>query len=229
MREQIKIGKQLFKTQTALKTYVKELFKRRGVCSISDGDVDFLFLKELHARKPSHINCVEIKSFSLEMNAQYTRVEKMVSTDINNSIDCFSWNKCIVGKDTDPIAKLKVAFRSSILSQIKEKRNSSTECFLCKIKDNGDTKMEIDHHKKEFCKIYEEFIIGNVCEVPTEFDSNTLDMPIFKQENQNISNAFQEFHRREADLEMLCINCHNIKTNAFMSNIKTENRIKLNI
>ena len=219
MREKPNVGGIQFKTKKELKEYTKSLLHTKGICRIDKTDKDYEFFYDLYLRKPSHKKYISsIISFEINQNPIHkNKIDNLSVIDINNKKYVISWNDCCDGLDKNNGDKLREACRTSIHYQIKETWCNSIKCFTCgKIKTNEE-KFEIDHYTNEFCKIYDNFIKQNKLKIPDDFHSNSTSQYSFKYENKDFQKSFEEFHKKEADLELLCYDCHRIKSNNFTS------------
>lgn len=220
MREKPNVGGIQFKTKTELREYTKNLLHTKGICRIDKTDKDYGFLYDLYSRKPSHKKYISsIIGFEINQNPIHKhRTDNLSVIDINNRKYIISWNDCCDGLDKNNSDKLREACRTSIRYQVKEIWCNSTKCFnCCKIKTDEE-KFEVDHYTTEFCKIYDKFIKQNKLKIPDDFDSNSTSQYSFKHENRDFQKSFEEFHKNEADLQLLCYHCHQIKSNDFTSN-----------
>ncbi len=219
MREKPNVAGIQFKTKTELKEYTKTLLQKKGKCKIDNTDEDYTFFYELYLRKPLHQKYkTSIIGFEINPNPiNNLKFDNLSCIDINNKKYIISWNDCCDGIDKNNSNKLKEACRTSIHYQVKEKWCDSNECFICGKIKTDEEKFEVDHFTSEFCIILDKFMKQTNLEVPNKFDSNSTSQYSFKNQNKDFQTAFQEFHKKEADLKLLCYDCHRKKTNNFIS------------
>ena len=159
MSKSYNINSQTFKTQKQFKEYVQNLLIKRGICEIYPNDNDYLFVLELYKR----MNVVEkeIKMFIFGYG------KTMSCIYIDDTINCFSWNKCITLTKSSNNANLKIAMRCSIISQVFERKLISNCCYICKKEYNeSNGKFEIDHYSIEFSAIVKHFLDQNSISIP---------------------------------------------------------------
>ena len=219
MREKPNVGGIQFKTKTELREYTKNVLHTKGICRIDKTDKDYKFFYDLYLRKPSHKKYISsIIGFEINRNPIHKhRTDNLSVIDINNKKYIISWNDCCDGLDKNNADKLREACRTSIHYQVKEIWCNYTECFNCGKIKTDEEKFEVDHYTTEFCKIYDNFIKQNKLEIPDDFDSNSTSQYSFKCKNGDFQKSFEEFHKNEADLQLLCYDCHRIKSNNFIS------------
>jgi hypothetical protein len=220
MREKPEVGGIQFPSKIALRQHVKNLLLELGKCVIDNSHPLFIFFLDLYYRKPSHLKYhpSTIAGFAINENPiKKGEFNKLFVITTNKGQLVVSWNDCCNGIDKSILSRLKEACRTSVRDQIQEKWLISESCFVCgKIKSH-DSKFEVDHYRKEFCNIFGEFIAQNQLPVPTTFASISGSLYSFKPENTELGISFQQFHKREADLQLLCSECHRIKTKEFVS------------
>ena len=217
MRERPNVAGRQFATKKQLKEYVKNLLHQKGECTIDSLDTDFTFLYELYLRKPSHQKYESsIVGFEIRYNPiTHLQTDNLACVDIHGNRHVFSWNDCCNGVDKNSYCKLKEACRTSIQDQVKDTWCHSKTCSICgKYKTNQD-KFEIDH-AIEFCQLFDEFITQNKIAIPTDFDSNQTSQYMFKLDDIAFQQSFQQFHEKEAKLQLLCYECHRQKTSQFL-------------
>ncbi len=218
-RKQIIIGNKEFKTIKELKAFTKQLLKNRGVCEINRSDNDFNFFIDLYFRKPSNMINIEnkdkIQKFKIGLNPIKKDEPNHMLIIINNKEYVFSWNKCCEAKNTEDDTKLKEACRSSIEEQTRDCWINNICCNNCKKpKQNG---FQVDHIN-EFSNIFNEFIDSTTLKIPINFDSDPYTSQyIFKKDDNNFKQSFQIYHKENALLQLLCIDCHKEKTKRFIS------------
>jgi hypothetical protein len=218
IREPQIVGISTFKTKKELHTYTEKLIEKKGICEIDNLDTDFLFFLSLYSRKPSHSDYVKnIQKFKITLDPiKKNKANHLSCIDNNNKEFIFSWRSCCDGRDTKISDKLKEACRTSIKEQTASCWANNSNCCNCgKNKTNG---FEVDHYKKEFCKIYKDFMEINTIQIPDDFESDIITSQyMFKKEDNIFNQSFQNYHRENAILQLLCKDCHREKTNCFIS------------
>ena len=119
----------------------------------------------------------------------------------DGSIEDISYRCCI---NQRPISyNLFSAMRNCIEPQINHFRKiSDKKCCFC-----GDTKdIQIDHEKL-FKDLSTDFL-KNKKNIPSTFDDNFDNTPIFKKEDSIFSNSWYEYHQENATLRPLCKKCN---------------------
>jgi hypothetical protein len=220
IREPQVIGNLKFKTKKDVHTYTEKLIEKKGVCEIDKLDADFLYFLSLYSRKPSHSDYVKnIQKFKITLDPiKKNKANHLSCVDNNNKEFIFSWRSCCDGRDTKMTDKLKEACRTSIKEQTASCWYNKSKCDGCgKNKTDG---FEVDH-LNEFSKIYNDFMEINVIQIPDDFESDTITSQyMFKKEDNNFKQSFQNYHRENAILQLLCKECHKEKTICFISKIK---------
>ena len=217
IREPQIVGNLKFKTKKDLHEHTEKLLEKKGVCEIDNLDKDFLFFLSLYSRKPSHSDYVRtIQKFKITLDPiKKIKTNHLSCIDNNNKEFIFSWRSCCDGRDTKMIDKLKEAFRTSIKEQTASFWCNNNKCYSCgKNKTDG---FEVDH-LNEFSKIYMDFMKINTIQIPDDFESDPITSQyMFKKKDYELKQAFQNYHRENAILQLLCKECHREKTNCFIS------------
>lgn len=218
IREHQIVGDLNFKTKIDLHKYTEKLLEKKGICEIDNSDEDFSFFLSLYSRKPSHSYYVKtIQKFKIALNPiKKNKANHLSCINTNNKEFVFSWRACCDGRDTKLIDKLKEACRTSIKEQISNCWCNNNKCNRCgKTKTDG---FEVDH-VPEFIKLFKDFMETNTIQIPDDFESDPItSQSIFKKEDYIFEQAFQNYHRENAILQLLCKECHREKTNNFISN-----------
>ena len=219
-REPQIVGDLTFKTKKELHEYTKKFLEENGVCEIDNLDKDkekFSFLLSLYSRKPSHKDYIKnIQKFKITLDpVKHDKPNHLSCIDNNNNEFVFSWNACCNGRDTKESEKLKEACRTSIKEQTASCWHSNNKCYSCG--KNKITGFEVDH-VNEFIKIVNDFMEINTIKIPDNFESDAITSQyMFKKEDDNFKQSFQNYHRENAILRLLCKECHREKTNSFIS------------
>ena len=209
-QKNIIIDNKIFKTKQELKIYVKHLLLTKGLGTISNNDVDFIFFKELLLRNPKYGDLNSIVGFEIRYDPLSGSNNKLYYIDSDKNYNLFSWNKCIVGKSSTTHNKLMDAYRSSVQPQITLfKKITKPICNEC-----GKDAMlcEVDH-TIDFIQLIKNFNeVNNNYIIPTEFVKNEFGINCFMEKDINVMTKWGDFHQKNAILQMLCHKCHKYKT-----------------
>lgn len=198
-----------FKTKKELKEYIKKLLKKRGLFNISVNDNDFIFFKDLLYRNSKYSN-IDVIGFKNTYDILSGFINKLYYIDNNNNEYLFSWNKCIIGKSSNNYDKLIKAYRSSIQPQITFfKNNTKHICNKC----GNNNICQVDH-VIEFIELVKKFNELNNY-IPIKFIKNKIGINCFIKDDIDYENKWINFHKNNAILQLLCISCHNYKTNNY--------------
>ena len=217
IREPQIVGNLNFKTKKDLHEYTEKLLEKKGICDIDNLDEDFLFFLSLYSRKPSHSEYVKtIQKFKITLDPIKKNKANHVSCVNNNNEEfTFSWRSCCDGRDTKSSDKLKEACRTSIKEQTASCWCNNNKCYSCG--ENKSDGFEVDHFN-EFSKIYKDFMEANTIQIPDNFKSDLITSQyMLKKEDYIFEQAFQNYHRENAILRLLCKQCHRVKTTCFIS------------
>ena len=134
-------------------------------------------------------------------------------TDIFNKSDNISYKYCISGKGITDIQKRKIAFRQAVLEQIYTYKNKYFEkynqCEICNKIIKNDENTHIDHNGiYEFRHIFDMF--KEECKLVYFHQTPTISYYII--EDEIIRNRWQDFHKKYAKLQCVCIKCNSIKS-----------------
>jgi len=217
IREPQIVGNFKFKTKKDLHEYTEKLLEKKGICIIDNLDEDFLFFISLYSRKPSHSDYIKsIQKFRITLDPiKKNKANHLSCIDYNNKEFIFSWRACCDARDTKIIDKLKEACRTSIKEQTASCWCNNNKCYVCgKNKTYG---FEVDH-LNEFSKIFKDFMESNTLQIPDDYDSDPITSQyMFTKEDDIFKQSFQNYHRENAILRLLCKECHRAKTNCFIS------------
>lgn len=134
--------------------------------------------------------------------------------NIKGDADHASYKEFFKKRDSE-MTELKQAMRTAVESQIiKFRIDSERKCMACG--DSGDfIKLEVDHADPTFIEILNEFVEVNKDCLPKTFDSKSRsdNKLTFEVKDKNFELRWQCHHFEKAKLQMLCVNCHKLKTN----------------
>ena len=122
----------------------------------------------------------------------------------NGTEDSISWNKCVYKQEYSISRLLSWSFRDAIKEQIKEFKfvNKNKPCEIC-----GTHEDITADHVIQFRKLKDDFLKENP-EHPTEFTKNNIGAVIFRDDDIEFVKAWQEYHKKNAILRILCSHCN---------------------
>ena len=203
-----------FDTNEELRDYTIRLIRQVGLCeSVKQTHPDiYTFFVSLFQRHPEK----ERKEVSLITDISIRRFPKanprqpLAVTDHqffiiknNGTEDTISWVSCVKG-EINPIEKrLNWVMRHAIQQQIRDfKARNPNPCEFC----NATINLTVDHIIK-FKQLKDDFIILNPV-YPTEFSKNELSQEVFREEDKEYSELWQNYHYTNATLRILCKDCN---------------------
>ncbi len=167
----------------------------------------FFYLFQRHPEKEKKevdlIVDISIRKFPAAKKIVEHKDKQFVIIKSNGSEDSISWNKC-VHKTVFNHRKLNMAFRYAIKDQIWafKNENKNKPCELCRTYNN----LTADH-VIQFYKLKNDFLLENP-EYPEEFAEDKFGSVIFRREDVKFVKAWQEYHRKNAILRILCSPCN---------------------
>ena len=109
--------------------------------------------------------------------------------------------------------------RSAIEEQIEEyKKGRELKCGKC----GSKSKPEVDHMNILFVELYENFLKGRK-DIPKEFDNTKSNSKCFREEDKKFKEEWEEYHKENAILRILCNICNNKYENKQRQNDKILN------
>ena len=195
-----------FNSQKKLKEHVRKIIDEIGECSSikqyhpEQWDL-FMYLFERHSNYPEKFD--GLIDVSIRYNPVFkNQLETIIIKNNGQKDDVSVFNNCITGKPKD---KLTIAMRTSIIPQINQFRNkSSLICELCKSIKN----IEIDHFEPQFADLKKTFLDNWKDTLPINFKQNKSHSKIFIENDINFKNEWNEYHRKNAKLRVLCKKCN---------------------
>ena len=199
-----------YKSQTDFKKYAIELiYKKIGLCENIKDHIYYDELLDLLKRHPNYKTKTEYM-INLAIRKGKPNISSLAVWIIksNNKPDeDISWAKnCINSKNNSKQFELNSALRSSIQQQIMNYKNSTShKCVKCNI--NADHVDHINHFElltDMFLKKYNKNLI------PSDFDDMTdgSGRRCFKSKDNIFEKEWQEFHKNNAKLRILCKKCN---------------------
>jgi len=199
----------IYKSKKDFKEYADKLiYKNIGVCENIKDNSYYQELLDLLKRHPDY------KTKTKNMMNLAIRINKLNKSSLavwiiklNNPDEDISWAKnCINSKNNSKQFELNGALRSSVQEQIMSfKNNTLHKCVKCNI--NADHVDHINHFESltnMFFKKYENNLI------PSDFDDMTdgSGRRCFKPIDIIFEKEWQEFHKCNAKLRILCQKCN---------------------
>ena len=203
-----------FDTNDELREYVIRIIQKVGICtSLKQTHPDvYTFFVSLFQRHPekerkevSRITDISIRRFPKSNPRQPLAVSdhQFFLRKNNGTEDSISWNTCVRG-DINPVEKrLNWAMRHAIEEQIRDfKSKHPTPCEFCK----ATVHLTVDHIIK-FKQLKDDFLVLHP-EYPKEFGKNTMSQEVFREEDTEYSELWQNYHYSNATLRILCKDCN---------------------
>ena len=203
-----------FDTNKELLEYTIRLIRQVGLCtSVKQTHPDiYTFFVSLFQRHPekdrkevSLITDISIRRFPKANPRQPLAVtdHQFFIIKNNGTEDTISWVSCVKG-EINPIEKrLNWVMRHAIQQQIRDfKARNPNPCEFC----NATVNLTVDHINK-FKQLKDDFIILNPV-YPTEFSKNELSQEVFREEDKEYSELWQNYHYTNATLRILCKDCN---------------------
>ena len=191
---------------------------------------EYEFFHELVKRHAAHEE--KLKDLSDIAIRQDVKNQKGLAIDIVNTDGSrteISWRNCVTGKSEPQRSKFHSALRYAVEDQIAAFREQSIVeiCELCteslSLMERGvGTRSVSTHvdHILHFETLADNFMALQEITIPTTYEKEPVTyLTRFKEEDQNISQQFAEYHREHATLRIICGPC----------NLKREKAKKLRI
>jgi len=187
-----------FKTQKEAKEYVRELYATTQMGRITDPEFERIL--SFHPNYEKKVGC---GIDHLEMSFNEYRQKVVYICRVDQTVDTFSWVACITRPSPEKLYKysLNSALRQAIQDQISEFRH--THEWTCPCGYQGEN-FHVDHIN-QFKQLADEFLKKH--EPPKQFGKCLLtqnsileDIPFRK--------AWQQYHRENAHLRILCKTCN---------------------
>ena len=207
------IGNKSYKSKSEAEKYVRDLIKMIGVCSsVKHSDPEsFNELKLVINNHPNKEKIKDVIDFRIVMNKLNKNAFELNIIKDDGTIEDISWKMCISGKEKTNKQQLQSAYRYSIDDQIYNYKQSVslTYCSLCHNVCNILGGAQIDH-VIHFEKLYIDFQNEINMEPPIEFDDapDGSNRHIFKMRDIDYDIAWQEYHKKNAKLRVLCRDCN---------------------
>lgn len=202
------IGELGFKTKKASYEYTKNIIYSLGQCKINKNHKYFNFFCDLiqnHENKKEKIGC-GIKNFIIKSNLIFKKYLSVFIERNDNTLMDFSWVCCAKHTFNNQKHNLIQAMRYSIKPQIYEfKKHQKIKCQICFAEDK--IQYDVDHKAPSFKKISETFLKNN--NSPKTFaDHPNAYHAIFYEKDKEFKNKWNQYHKENAILQILCHECN---------------------
>jgi len=204
------IGDLKFSSKKKAYEHTKQIIYSLGCCDIYPEQEKFNFFMDLlrnHQNIDNKIGC-GVSHFSIKPNTYNCYA---LATDIcrnDGSVVDFSWKSCAESTFKGYKQYLQSALRESIKYQIYEFREQSKSadfslyCANCK----SAQFCQVDHITS-FKSLTEMFLANN--KAPEKFDENLeTHEVIFRKCDKDFQDNWEDFHEKNADLQILCRSCN---------------------
>jgi hypothetical protein len=205
------IDKNEFKTKKECCDYTRKLINSLGIKTIPKNDKHYNYLLSLLSKHPDYDDIITlgtINSFFLAPNPLYkNNLETNINFD-NGLTYNFSWVSASNFKPKNIKASIKSIFRHGIKYQINDFRDTikSYKCEMCN-DTNANTNYEIDHINTFQSLVDDYFILYPNHPIKFTKDTETNITTFFKEDMHYLIN-FQEYHKKNANLRVLCKQCN---------------------
>ena len=168
----------------------------------------FVSLFQRHPEKDrkevSLITDISIRKFPISRKYLKYKDYQFFIIKSNGTEDSISWNKSIIMTENEPEKIINWAMRDAVKQQIADfkKINKNKPCELC----SSHLNITADHVIK-FKKLKDDFLLENP-EYPKEFGKNKFGSEIFRDEDIEFAKLWQEYHKKNAILRILCVYCN---------------------
>ena len=210
-----KIGTQQFKTKKKATDYVRDLIYRIKVTDSVKGKGNSYYeqLLEIARLHPeSAVKLRNISDFFITRNRLNVRALQLNVKRLDGTVTDISWTCCIKGEPSD-MTNLYAAFRHVVQDQTMEFRTLVHENATCELCSTHAHKFHVDH-VVHFQQLVADFLTTTTLQVPTQFaecDDGTH-RHTFLEADDAIARAFSDYHRRHAELRVLCATCNLSRT-----------------
>lgn len=197
---EIKLGPYTFKTKKAAKEFIRASLEPRIFNPL---DPIYFELIERHHERDAKIG-VGIKYFELDWRELSKTFEPTIVRLDGSKID-FSWVRCLSQSWKSSEDNLREAMRCEIVGQILAFKGfeNTIICPLCKNRVSG---VHVDHIKP-FEELVRNFLKDK--KPPTTFDDcGDTKRALFKPKDREFADAWADYHRRNAELRLICIKCN---------------------
>jgi hypothetical protein len=205
----MEIGEFIFNSKAKAETYTRDLINKLQICELDKENENFIFFHNLLLRHDEYDDKVGkgIKSFMIKQNKLNNKAYEIFVKRIDDTLCVFSWRYCIGVKLSSDLIR---ALRYSISKQILKFKNNNDR--ICQICNNNEGNFHVDHIKP-FTIIKDEYIKLNKLTIPVSFIRSSDNNIKFKKEDKEFKKAWLRYHKKEAQLQILCDKCNLKKSN----------------
>lgn len=202
------IGCLIFRTKKECAQFTREIINEVGISAITKDNNYYTFFNNLlknHDECEEKIGC-GIDYFYIERNKLNRSVFETYIKRLDGSNVNFSWIHCCNFKPKSNKQNILNAMRSSIADQIIEFRNNNEMCCVqCECIDGS---FHIDH-VLSFHILSNNFLDNIKIKFPTNFDKcEKTNLTIFKKDDEKFMKEWQDYHRDNSVLQVLCKSCN---------------------
>jgi len=217
------IGSLKFSSKKKAYEHTKNIIYQLGCCDICPEHDKFSFFMDLlrnHQSFDNKIGC-GVSHFEIKPNAYNCYA---LATDIcrkDGSIVDFSWKSCAESTFKGYKQHLQSALRESIKYQIYQfrEKSKSADFSLCCANCKSEQFCQVDH-VISFKSLTERFLADN--KPPQKFDENLeTHEVIFRKSDKPFQDKWEDFHEKNADLQILCRSCNLSKGSKKSNNLIT--------
>ena len=228
-KEPITLDGASFTSIKSAQDHVRNLMKEIGVCaSVKERDAQYYGVQyyervlAIARRHPNSSKLDGVCDFAIAYNKlSRSALEVIIIKEDGTTEDISLLNKCITCKLDTQKASLASAFRYSIDDQIKafRKQATATQCELCNCvlscAFNGALNgalsglVHVDH-TVHFEQLVADFLSTYGKPLPTTFVNSPdgTHRHAFAPNDQQVSNAFYDYHKEHALLRLVCSSCN---------------------
>ena len=214
-KEPITLDGASFTSIKSAQDHVRNLMKEIGVCaSVKKRDVQYFErVLAIARRHPNSSKLHGVCDFAIAYNKlSRSALEVIIIKEDGTTEDISLLNKCITCKLDTQKASLASAFRYSIDDQIKafRKQATATQCELCNCVLSAHSSLVHVDHTVHFEQLVADFLSTYGQPLPTTFVNSPDDTHrhAFAPSDQQVSNAFYDYHKEHALLRLVCSSCN---------------------
>jgi len=204
------IGTLSFPSAAAAKQYTRAIiaaFCTAGSTRHRNADA-FNFLSALLQRHPSLEKSHNVIDIEIVADPYaHGKLNMLQAVREDGSKETFSWHKCVDAKQETSVHALNRALRYSVTDQILAFGARSSECISCSLCGTKSDKFHIDH-VVPFATLVDTFTKDR-SDLPCTFGRDEdKKQPIFCASDALFAEEWRAFHRHNAVLRTLCVQCN---------------------
>lgn len=207
----ITVGKRSFTSKSELKAYEKATMAQLPITNSLKTTTTpeiFQFYRDLVDRHPDASRKLAggVIDFKIAPSVRNVRAKELQVVHNDGTCSSISRDTCIKQISDSNYTRLRASQRTAINTQISEFRSGRTCCEHCKQSALG-VLGEVDHIKS-FDELAREFCTNRI-DIPTNFGKNAgTNQHCFLEADSIFSEEWQAYHKKNAELRLLCISCH---------------------